>query len=84
VLSFCAGQERIGDASIRPDGRSEPLMTKEPTMTHRSTATKLAVLTMVKRSIIGTVVASIAFTLAGATASAGEDYIIFCRPLLGG
>ena len=53
-------------------------------MAHRITAPRQGVLTTVKRSIIGAVVASIAFTLAGTTASAGEDYIIFCRPLLGG
>ena len=53
-------------------------------MAHRITTLRPAVLTMIRRSIIGAVVASIAFTLAGATASAGEDYIIFCRPLLGG
>jgi hypothetical protein len=59
-------------------------MTKEATMAHRITTPRPAVLTRIRRSVIGAVVASIAFTLAGATASAGEDYIIFCRPLLGG
>jgi hypothetical protein len=60
------------------------LITKEATMAHRITTPRPAVVTKIRRSIIGAVVASIAFTLAGATASAGEDYIIFCRPLLGG